>query len=67
MSRSGVAKWTHAQIKALCQGELEYEKVHKELMKMFGEDRVQAECQTHPCCSSMVLELMDLYLQLLVG
>eukprot|EP00913_Durusdinium_trenchii_P000385 g353.t1 len=38
MTRAGVPKWTHVQIKALCQGELEYEKVQKALMKMFGGD-----------------------------
>eukprot|EP00913_Durusdinium_trenchii_P004613 g4282.t1 len=38
MTRSGVPKWTHVQIKALCQGKLEYEKVQKALMKMFGGD-----------------------------
>ena len=38
MTRAGVPKGTHVQIKALCQGELEYEKVQKALMKMFGGD-----------------------------
>ena len=38
MTRAGVPKWTYVQIKALCQGELEYEKVQKALMKMFGGD-----------------------------
>ena len=38
LTRSGIPRWTHVQVKALCQGELEYEKVHKALMKMFGGD-----------------------------
>ena len=38
LTRAGVPRWTHVQVKALCQGELEYEKVHKALMKMFGGD-----------------------------
>lgn len=38
LTRAGVPKWTHVQVKALCGGDLDYEKVHKALMKMFGGD-----------------------------
>ena len=38
LTRAGVPRWTHVQVKALCQGDLDYEKVHKALMKMFGGD-----------------------------
>ena len=38
LTRAAVPKWTHVQVKALCQGELEYDRVQKALMKMFGGD-----------------------------
>ena len=38
MTRAGVPKWTHVQIKALCGGDLEYTKVSNALMRMFGAD-----------------------------
>ena len=38
MTRAGIPKWTHVQIKALCGGDLEYEKVSSALMRMFGAD-----------------------------
>ena len=38
LTRAGVPRWTHIQVKALCGGDLDYEKVHKALMKMFGGD-----------------------------
>ena len=38
LTRAAVPRWTHVQVKALCQGELEYDRVQKALMKMFGGD-----------------------------
>ena len=38
MTRAGIPKWTHVQIKALCSGDLAYDKVSNALMKMFGAD-----------------------------
>eukprot|EP00435_Cladocopium_sp_Y103_P053716 s692_g17.t1 len=38
LTRSGVPKWTHVQIKSMCGGDLEYNKVSQALMRMFGGD-----------------------------
>ena len=38
LTRAGVPRWTHVQIKAMCSGDLEYEKVGKALIRMFGGD-----------------------------
>ena len=38
MTRAGIPRWTHVQIKALCSGDLTQEKVSNALMKMFGAD-----------------------------
>ena len=38
LSRAGVPKWTHLQVKSLCNGVLTYEKVSQALMKMGGGD-----------------------------
>ena len=38
LTRAGVPRWTHVQVKALCGGDLVYEKVNKALMRMFGAD-----------------------------
>ena len=40
LTRAGVPRWTHVQIKAMCSGDLEYEKVGKALIRMFGGDHV---------------------------
>ena len=32
------SKWTQVQVKALCGGDLVYDKVRKALMRMFGAD-----------------------------
>ena len=37
-SRSGVPRWTHRQVKAMCGGELNVEKVAKALTRIFGGD-----------------------------
>ena len=38
LTRAGVPRWTHVQIKSMCAGDLEYEKVAKALVRMFGGD-----------------------------
>lgn len=38
LTRSGVPKWTHVQVKSMCGGELDYDKVSLALMRMFGGD-----------------------------
>ena len=38
LSRAGVPKWTHLQVKSLCGGVLSYQKVAQALLKMFGGD-----------------------------
>ena len=38
LSRSGIPKWMFVQIKTMCNGELEYEKVAKALLRVFGGD-----------------------------
>ena len=38
MARAGVPRWTHLQVKSLCNGQLTYQKVSQALMKMFGGD-----------------------------
>ena len=38
LQRSGVPRWTHPQIKAMCNGEMEVDKVSKALTRMFGGD-----------------------------
>ena len=38
LTRAGVPRWTHVQIKAMCAGDLEYDKVGKALIRMFGGD-----------------------------
>ena len=38
LSRAGVPKWTHLQVKGLCSGELVYAKVTQALLKLFGGD-----------------------------
>ena len=38
LSRAGVPRWTHLQVKALCGGTLEYNKVAQALLKVFGGD-----------------------------
>lgn len=38
LTRSGAPRWTHVQVKALCHGNLEYEAVHKALLRVFGGD-----------------------------
>ena len=38
LTRAGVPRWTHVQIKAMCSGDLEYEKVGKALIRMFRGD-----------------------------
>ena len=38
LSRAGVPKWTHLQVKSLCGGTLSYVKVSQALLKMFGGD-----------------------------
>ena len=38
LTRAGVPKWTHLQVKALCGGTLEYQKVAQALLKVFGGD-----------------------------
>ena len=38
LSRAGVPRWTHPQIKALCGGELNMKNVAKAMTRMFGGD-----------------------------
>ena len=38
LTRAGVPKWTHVQVKSMCGGELEYGKVGQALVRMFGGD-----------------------------
>ena len=38
MTRAGVPRWTHVQIKSMCGGDLDYDKVGKALIRMFGGD-----------------------------
>ena len=38
LSRSGAPRRTHIQLKSLCQGSLNYQKVSQALLKMFGGD-----------------------------
>ena len=38
LTRAGVPKWTHVQIKSMCSGDMEYNKVSQALMQMFGGD-----------------------------
>ena len=38
LTRAGVPKWTHVQVKSMCGGELDYDKVSLALMRMFGGD-----------------------------
>jgi hypothetical protein len=38
LSRAGVPRWTHPQIKALCGGELNVKNVAKAMTRMFGGD-----------------------------
>ena len=38
ITRAGIPKWTHIQVKSLCGGELQYQRVAQALMKMFGGD-----------------------------
>ena len=38
LTRAGVPRWTHVQIKAMCGGDLDYDKVSKALIRMFGGD-----------------------------
>lgn len=47
LTQAGVPKWTHAQAKALCGGDLKYEDVSKALTRMFGA-RVEARSVKEP-------------------
>ena len=38
LTLAGVPKWTHVQVKSMCGGELDYDKVSLALMRMFGGD-----------------------------
>ena len=38
LTRAGVPKWTHVQVKSMCGGDMEYDKVSQALMRMFGGD-----------------------------
>ena len=38
LTRAGVPRWTHVQLKAMCGGDMDYEKVSKALVRMFGGD-----------------------------
>ena len=38
LTRAGVLRWTHVQLKAMCGGDMDYEKVSKALIRMFGGD-----------------------------
>ena len=38
LSRSGIPRWMFVQIKTMCNGELEYERVAKALLRVFGGD-----------------------------
>ena len=38
LTRAGVPRWTHVQLKAMCGGDLDYDKVSKALVRMFGGD-----------------------------
>ena len=38
LTRAGVPRWTHVLIKSMCAGDLEYEKVGRALVRMFGGD-----------------------------
>ena len=40
LTRAGVPRWTHVQIKSMCAGDLDYDKVGKALIRMFGGDHV---------------------------
>ena len=39
MTRAGVPKWTHVQIEALYNADLEYDKMSSALMRIFRADR----------------------------
>ena len=38
LQRSGVPRWTHVQVKAMCNGDMSVDKVSKALIRMFGGD-----------------------------
>eukprot|EP00435_Cladocopium_sp_Y103_P024491 s991_g6.t1 len=38
LMRAGIPRWTHPQVKSMCNGELKPEKVARALTKMFGGD-----------------------------
>ena len=38
LTHARVPKWTHVQVKSMCGGELDYDKVSLTLMRMFGRD-----------------------------
>ena len=38
LTRSGVPRWTYVQVKSMCGGDIDYEKVVKALIRMFGGD-----------------------------
>ena len=38
LTRAGVPRWTHVQVKSMCGGELDYDKVATSLLRMFGGD-----------------------------
>ncbi|CAL1128360.1 unnamed protein product [Cladocopium goreaui] len=38
LQRSGVPRWTHVQVKAMCNGDMSVDRVSKALIRMFGGD-----------------------------
>ena len=38
LTRAGIPQWTHVQVKPMCGGNLEYDKVAKSRIRMFGGD-----------------------------
>ena len=38
LQRSGVPRWTHVQVKAICNGDMSVDRVSKALIRMFGGD-----------------------------
>ena len=36
LTRAGIPRWTHVQVKSMCDGDLDYDKVAKALIRMFG-------------------------------
>ena len=38
LTRAGVPRWTHVQVKSMCGGDLDYKKVKDALMRIFGGD-----------------------------